>query len=121
MIRIPIIKVKSKTMNTEHIVGTNTHDQLIIENNAIHYLNIQCMEGTQFYGDYSFVGIEGNEYEPETTVEFVTLEEFWKLYKGIAREQNEAEERLQNLIKEILAEEEKGEEIRKRREYIPHS
>ncbi len=121
MIRIPIIKVKDKTMNTEHIVGTNTHDQLIIENNAIHFLNIQCMEGTQFDGDYSFVGIEGNEYEPETTVEFVTLEEFGKLYKDIAREQNEAEERLQNLIKEILAEEEKEEKAKKRKGYIFHT
>ncbi len=121
MIRIPIIKVKDTTDNIEHIVGTDIHDSLIIKNNAIHYLNLQCMEGTQYNGDYKFVGIEGDMHDPETTVEFVTIEELARLYKDIAREQNEREERLQSFIKEVLAEEEKGEEIRKRQGYIFHT
>lgn len=123
MIRIPIIKVRdtASKSNTEHIVGTDTHDSLIIEDNAIHYFNLQNNEGTRYNGDYKFVGIEGNMYEPETTVEFITLEEFGKLYKDIAREQNEDEEQLQSFIKELLAEEEKGEEIKKRNGYIFHT
>ncbi len=119
MIRIPIIKVT--TENTEHIVGTDVHDSLIIKDNAIHYLNLQCMEGTQYNGDYKFVGIEGDMHDPETTVEFVTIEEFARLYKDIAREQNEREERLQSFLKGIFDEEEKGKEIRKCQGYIFHT
>ena len=78
----PIIKIK--TEYGEQIVGTNSHDCLYIENNAIHYLDAQCMTGTQYpteSGMY-FVG-EDKEYSiscrPE--IEFVTLEEIIKIAK----------------------------------------
>ena len=40
----PVIKIKDNY--GEHIVGTNSHDCLYIENNAIHYLTSQGMAGT---------------------------------------------------------------------------
>lgn len=41
--KVPVIKVNGR------IVGTNSHDCLYIKNNAIHYMNIQCMCGSENY------------------------------------------------------------------------
>jgi len=61
MYKLPIIKVKDKSTNQIHIVGSDSHDQLYInENGTISYYNLQNGEGTG--GDYEFVGVD-NEYE----------------------------------------------------------
>lgn len=86
---VPVIKIKKKMKDGEyvHIVGTNSHDCLYIENNAVHYLNIQGMVGTEYpeeSGMY-FDGIEPDEYDlqPYMTVEMVAVEEFIKIAKKI--------------------------------------
>ena len=122
---IPIIKVKDKYDETEHIVGTDTHDELIIENNAIHYRNVQCMEGTQYNGAYQFVGVEGNEYDPDVTVQFVTLEEFVTLYEtldnaDVAQEEH-LQKRLQDFLKKVLDNKEKIKSMQRNDAYIKHT
>lgn len=123
-VMIPIIKVKDTHTGVEHIVGTNSHDRLVLEGNALHYSNYQSMAGTM-YGDYRFVGEIADRYDLQTEVEFVTLEEFAKLYGDILKEQNENERQLQNSIKDLFedlfAEEEAAEEIKKSDGYIPHT
>lgn len=59
----PIIKVKDKRLGYDHIVGTNSHDLLYVdeETGGIQYLNLQCMAGTKVYSkekdnDYQFIG-----------------------------------------------------------------
>ena len=72
----PVIKVKRE--DGEHIVGTNSHDCLYIENNAIHYLNTQCMAGTSYpeeSGMYFVAKEEGWNISGRPEVEFLTLEE----------------------------------------------
>lgn len=50
----PIIKVKSKGSDRSHIVGTNSHDVLYVEEDgSLHYLNVQCMVGTKD-GEFAF-------------------------------------------------------------------
>lgn len=73
---IPIIKVKDGEY--EHIVGTNSHDVLYVdvESGGIHYLNVQCQEGTKKYdGEQTmqFVGVPG--YFEDVQIQFVTVEE----------------------------------------------
>lgn len=103
----PLIKIKEKMGDKEytHIVGTNSHDELIIENNAIHYLNLQCMAGTQYpeeSGMY-FVGKEPGEFEVDTTVEMVTIEELIAIAEQNMKNQTEASLKLHESVKKYLA------------------
>ena len=58
--RFPVIRIRDNGSKeqTERIVGTNHHDVLYIdsESGGIHYLNIQCMAGTE--SDFEFIGTE---------------------------------------------------------------
>lgn len=76
---IPVIKVRDKAHGTEHIIGTNSHDALVVDKHKIEYYNLQNGCGT--YGDdeygYEFV-FEENEWDVPY-IEFVTLEEWIKL------------------------------------------
>lgn len=73
---IPVIKVKDKAHDGYiHIVGTNSHDSLILYKGQLEYYNLQNGCGTigdDEYG-YEFVA-EECEYLPY--VEFVTLAEW---------------------------------------------
>lgn len=87
----PIIKIKENGIT--HIVGTNSHDCLYIHDNAIHYLNVQGMVGTEFpdesgmYFDGTDKGESSMSGLPE--IEFVTLEELIKLSTQNMVEQTE--------------------------------
>ena len=100
----PIIKVKEN--GSEHIVGTNSHDCLYIQNNAIHYLNTQGMVGTEFPDESGmyFAGMDKGEYSisgyPE--IEFLTLEEVIELATKNLVEQTEDTVRLNRLLAEHL-------------------
>ena len=107
---VPIIKIKEKFGNKEytHIVGTNSHDELIIEGNAIHYINLQGMVGTQYpeeSGMY-FEGIEPDEDSliPWICVEMVTVEELIKIAEKNMKKQTEASIKMHKAFKEYLEE-----------------
>lgn len=113
----PIIKVKEKIGEEEytHIVGTNSHDRLFIENNAIHYLNAQDLSSTRcsaecrmlrpeecnlsFDGVLSDYSISGH---PE--IEFVTLEELIRIATETMKEQTEATINTYEMIQKYLDE-----------------
>lgn len=84
---IPLIKVRDKSGRV-HIVGTDTHDRLVVENNALHYVNLQCMQGTRF-GEYEFVGVEG-----------VNEAEFAAIVKEAAADRAEKERKLRAILGE---------------------
>lgn len=97
----PIIKIKEG--DREHIVGTNSHDCLYIENNAIHYLNVQCMAGTQ-YPDESGMYFKGNEdveysFSSRPEIEFMSLEEIIELSTKNMKEQTESTIKVYEAIK----------------------
>lgn len=73
---IPVIKVRDKAHGTEHIIGTNSHDALVVDKHKIEYYNLQNGCGT--YGDdeygYEFV-FEENEWDVPY-IQFVSLEEW---------------------------------------------
>ena len=98
----PVIKIKEE--DREHIVGTNSHDHLYIENNAIHYLNAQCMVGTQ-YPEESGMYFVSNGIEPEYTssgnpeVQFMTLEEIIELAMKSMEMDTEAKIHLNEVVK----------------------
>lgn len=101
----PIIKIKDG--DREHIVGTNSHDVLYIDNNSIHYLNAQCMMGTR-YPDESgmcFVGVD-EEYSiscrPE--IEFLELEDIIELARKNIKEQTESTIKMYDSVKKYLDE-----------------
>jgi len=107
---VPVIKIKQKCGDKEytHIVGTNSHDELIIENNAIHYLNLQGVVGTQ-YPEESGMYFEGIEPEkgslsPYVTVEMVTVEEFIKIAEENMKEQTEASIKMHKAFRHYLSE-----------------
>ena len=96
---IPIIKVTDNDTNTTHIVGTDSHDCLIIENNALHYYNLQCGCGGE---TFKFVGRQDELYG--ATVEMVTFEEFVKLYNQETKEKEERENRFKKLVDDFFTE-----------------
>lgn len=49
------IEVYDKDSKTKHVVGTNAHDCLLVENGKVVYYNLQNGESTGPYGDYEFV------------------------------------------------------------------
>ena len=73
--KFPIIRIKNNFGDSEErMVGTDVHDYLYIGENAIHYLNTQCMVGTEFEDEgYSFVTHDDTPIAPQ--VEWATLDE----------------------------------------------
>ena len=104
--RFPIIKVRDKSRGYEHIVGTNSHDCLHISNGALHYLNIQCMCGTQ-YGEYEFVGEDYGEgsFTGNPEIEFMDLEEIIDLAAEHMTEAIEAKIKSYRALREMMEKE----------------
>lgn len=77
---IPVIKVKDKGLGDYvHIVGTNTHDSLVVYKDHLEYYNLQNGCGTAGNDEYGYEFVfEENEWDVPY-IEFVTLEEFIKL------------------------------------------
>ncbi|WP_240377209.1 hypothetical protein [Bacillus piscicola] len=97
--RFPIIKVKDIAQKTEHIVGTNIHDTLEIQDDGtISYYNLQNGEGTRVFGDYRFVG---NVDEMGMTVEFVSFEEIKNIYQQMEQKDEEKEKFIESLFEMI--------------------
>lgn len=100
----PVIKIREG--NRVHIVGTNSHDCLYIENNAIHYLDIKGMVGTEYQeesgmyfegkynGEYSFSG------KPE--IEFVTLEKLFQIAIENMEHQTERKLKADKMFSEFM-------------------
>jgi len=107
--RIPIIKIKDGDYS--HIVGTNSHDMLYIENNAVHYLNLQCMDGTR-YGGMKFEGIEPDEWSSfySPTVEMVTIEELIEIAIKNCEKYAECKLKLQEVMEKYLEAKKQAEE-----------
>ena len=114
---IPIIKVKDKHSGYEHIIGTNSHDLLYVdkETGGLQYLNLQCMAGTKVYNqgekpDYKFIGNQPDEYVPDVTVEYVTVEELINIAIKNMHEQTEAKIELDKMLLMYIEEAEKCQE-----------
>lgn len=78
---IPVIKVRDKAIGSVHIVGSNSHDSLFVNEHFISYYNLQngCgSRGDDAYG-YEFV-FEQNQWGA-SYIEFVTLEKFIEISK----------------------------------------
>lgn len=111
----PIIKIKDG--NHIHIVGTNSHDSLYVEESTggIQYLNLQCMEGTKrFKGKSSmnFVTEELEEGDIYPQIEFVTIEELIELAEKTMVDQTEASLKLHESFEKYLKSKEICEEKR---------
>ena len=101
----PIIRVKDG--EHIHIVGTNSHDQLYVDEitGGIHYLNLQCCEGTEkIDGEASmeFIAKEPDEWDIHPKIEFVTLEELIKIATENMIEQTEQQVALHNAMSKFL-------------------
>ena len=101
---IPIIKVKDGEF--EHIVGTNSHDVLYVdqESGGIQYLNIQCQEGTKIFdGEQTmqFAGIPG--YFEDLQIQFITVEELLELVVSHMKEGTESRLQLHEKMEAYLA------------------
>ena len=105
----PIIKVRDNETGHVHVVGTNTHDTLYIDDKTggIHYHNLQNCEGTMKIGrhnTYEFVG-KSYEWEPYVQVEFVTFDQLIEIYKQNIAMSCEQERHLRDMIKTFIEEE----------------
>ncbi len=82
----PVIKIKDG--DHTHIVGTNSHDQLYVDEKTggIQYLNLQCCEGTKKYSgdDDEYYDGESHDSEDdddgEASMEFVAEQVEWEPY-----------------------------------------
>lgn len=98
---IPIIKVKDRHSGKEHIVGVNSHDALIIENNTISYLNRQCYVGTNSGNSqedgYDFIGTDYGD--GLLSVEMWDIEQVIEYARQESRETLEQRKRIDALAK----------------------
>lgn len=79
-----IIRVKDNDYKDTHIVGTDEHDSLYIDEKigGVQYLNLQCYCGTEKFNNkntFEFFG-KKTEYDNNLQIEFVTFEELQKIY-----------------------------------------
>lgn len=110
----PIIRIRDNCRKDagDRIVGTNIHDHLYIENNAIHYLNIQCRAGTED-GEEGFSFVTHDDTPIECTFAYAPEVEWATLDDIIDMEMERIEETTKNKIKlyrEVKAEWEEKEE-----------
>lgn len=105
----PIIWVvdNDSQRKTPHLVGTNSHDLLKIdeESGGIQYENIQCCEGTKKYdgkSTFSFSGVNDDYWGP--SIEMVTFERLCKIYLEQTRMSAEQEKRHNDVLKKIMEE-----------------
>lgn len=102
----PIIRVIDNDSQGKkpHIVGTNSHDLLEIddETGGIQYLNLQCSEGTTKYdgkSTFSFSGVEDDYFGPR--VEMVSFERLCEIYLEQTKLGCEQEKKLRDFIKTV--------------------
>ena len=108
--RIRIIQVRDGKY--EHIVGTNSHDVLYVDEmtGGIQYLNMQCCEGTKRYSrepSMQFVTEPMEEYDvfgPQ--IQFVDIEELIELAIQQMKDDTERTLKLHEMMKEYLEEKE---------------
>jgi hypothetical protein len=73
----PLIKVRDKSNGEIHIVGLDSHDELLIIDGQIMYHNLQNGDGTGEDGSYEFIaGKDGWD----TIIKFVPLDELLNAY-----------------------------------------
>lgn len=100
--RVPVIMVKD-SLNKKakpRMLGTDSHDWLYIdkETKGIHYLNLQCCEGTK-YGSYEFVGNEPDgEFTTESWIEWWTIDKLIEF----AKQKDAEQEKLQKDLEEMF-------------------
>lgn len=111
----PVIKIKDKDFDHIHIVGTNSHDQLYIdeETGGIQYLDLQCMGSTKKRNNdqyCKFVGSESKEHGEKLLIDFVTIEELIEIAIKNMKEQTDNKLELDNMILKYFEEKEKCQE-----------
>lgn len=104
--RFAIIKVRDNAGGREHILGTNSHDMLEIdeETGGLQYQNMQCCEGTtKFDGvsTYNFVG-KIDEFTPWGRIEFVDFDELLEIYKQNVVVSCENERKMRDMMKKFI-------------------
>jgi len=111
--KFPIIKIKEESCGVvmERIVGANSHDCLYIKDNAIHYLDLKSMVGTEYPEESGmhFAGKEDDEcaFTGEPYIEFMSLEEIIELAAKNMKEQTESTIRFYEATKKYSEEKEK--------------
>lgn len=120
---IPIIRVRDTDNGNSHIVGTDSHDELLLENDtgSIYYGNMQNLETSRkdLNNAYEFESVENADCVQ--SIEFVTLEEFVEIYTKIAKEQAQSEFDLQKAFTEAFGEMQKLKTLRQKPGYIRHT
>lgn len=108
MTHVPLIYIRDKSTGQERLVGTNHHDELIIDSKTgtIRYHNVQNSCGTP--DDYEFTGVEEETYYgKELYVKMVSWKEAVKLFEAQDAEMTEADKLLEDMARWFLHE--KGE------------
>lgn len=105
----PVIRVidNDSTVKDPHIVGTNSHDFLTIDEKTggIQYLNLQCCESTTIYNGhstFSFSGVRDDYFGPH--IEMVSFEQLCEIYLAQTRNDVEREVKLREFMKKINTE-----------------
>lgn len=94
----PLIVVKDRSDGSEHIVGADRHDCLLIDDSGkLMYYNRQNGCGTD--DEYRFKGIDDkSSYRPETFVMMVTFEELQQIYEKRSQRDLEHEKELDKVF-----------------------
>ena len=77
--RIPIIRVRDKVSGDVHILGTDQHDDLILDKGGLSYYNLQNGDGT--LDGYEFVAKKYEDAPYDIVVEWISIEELQKRMK----------------------------------------
>ena len=100
---VPLICIRDKSNGHERLIGTNNHDELIIDNvsGAIRYHNLQNNCGTP--DEYEFTGQEEETYYgKELYVKMVPWREAVKLFESLDANRAEADKLIEDMAKYFL-------------------
>ena len=107
--QFPLIRVRDKDNGREHIVGTDTHDSLYIDDDgSLHYHNYQNGEGSGASRKYAyeFVGA-GAEWAERPQIEFIEIDKLLDIYVEQTKLDAEREKDLREFAKAAFAKWEK--------------
>lgn len=108
MTHVPLIYIRDKSNGQERLVGTNNHDELIVDSKTgtIRYHNLQNSCGTP--DDYEFTGIEEETYYgKELYIKMVPWGEAVELFESLDADRAEADKLIEDMARWFLHE--KGE------------
>lgn len=93
---MPVIRVRDKDTGRVHVVGSNTHDMLIISD-GIQYVNMQSC-GSTMSGEYEFVAAWEDPFEGEIACRWYSPSRIQRISDRLAKWRKQFDKRVAKIL-----------------------